>query len=307
MAALLGIPQATPTPAPTTGGTPSPSPSPAPSSSPASGYTGPGLGNIGSQSQMNAYMNYYLNHPNEDPGFSDISRFHGDPWKDEDMARSVLSARNQYLQSNPTPAPSSNPTPAATIPAATPQSQTDALSNWANSGGYQYLLNQGINGINADRSAKGLLQSGSTATGVTRMANGLAQTYLNQYMQQLQNYGQLGLGSAGVLASAGQHSEGTGTSTETSKGAKQGLLGDIAQGVGAYAAMGSDVRMKMNIEHIGEYKNGLNKYRFEYKDNPGVKVIGAMAHEVKEIMPEAYIENFKDGYAGVDYSYFKGL
>jgi hypothetical protein len=198
---------------------------------------------------------------------------------------------------------------AAAAPApTTAQSQTDALSNFANSGGYQYLLNQGINGINADRSAKGLLQSGSTATGVTRMANGLAQTYLNQYMNNLQNYGQLGLGSAGVLASAGQHSEGTGTSTGTSKGAKQGLLGDVAQGVGAYfGAGGSDIRMKMNIEHIGEYKNGLNKYLFEYKDRPGVKVIGAMAHEVKEIMPEAYIENFKDGYAGVDYSYFKGL
>lgn len=233
MAALLGIPQAAPAPAPAGGGTPAPTGggsgagggTPAPIGPGGAGLGGaPGAGgNVGTVGLQNG---------NEDGIMAHIN------------ANRAARGLPPLNFGGGSPAAAASPTATASPVAATaasPQSQTDALTNWANSGGMQFLRDQGINAINADRSAKGLLQSGSTAAGVTRLSNGLAQTYLNQYMQNLQNYGQLGLGSAGVLASAGQHSEGSGTSQGTSKGAKQGILGDVAQGVGAYFGAGGSI------------------------------------------------------------------
>ena len=64
------------------------------------------------------------------------------------------------------------------------------------------------------------------------------------------------------------------------------------------ALLFSDRRLKKNIEKVGEYKNGLNKYSFEYLW--GEKSVGAMADEVEKVMPWAVGD--VNGYKTVNYS-----
>lgn len=127
-------------------------------------------------------------------------------------------------------------TQGATLPSVTGSPQMDAMSNYADSAGMKFLLGQGINQINGNMAGKGLLQSGATATGLEKLRQGLATTYLNQYLDKVLDFSRLGLGAGGVLAGAGQTSTSSGTST--SKGAKQGILGDIA-GAAVSSAMGT--------------------------------------------------------------------
>jgi hypothetical protein len=173
--------------------------------------------------------------------------------------------------------------------------QTEGLKNYANSGGMQFLLDEGTDSINSNMYARGLGQSGAAMKGLEKYRSGLASTYLDNYMKHLQGLGQLGLGAGGVMSDAGQWSKGDKT------GAKKGNIGSVIK---AGAAIFSDVRGKKNIERIGEYASGLPKYKWEYKEGfgPEGRFIGPMAHEVKEFVPEAYIPNFVGEYAGVDYS-----
>lgn len=72
-------------------------------------------------------------------------------------------------------------------------------------------------------------------------------------------------------------------------------LGNIAS-TGALAV--SDRRLKTNIKLIGSYKNGLNKYSWDYIwGEPG---IGVMADEVEKLIPEAVVE--LNGYKAVNYA-----
>jgi|TARA_R100000093_G_scaffold31637_2_gene17174 hypothetical protein len=72
-------------------------------------------------------------------------------------------------------------------------------------------------------------------------------------------------------------------------------LGQIA-GI-ASMFMGSDERIKENINKVGSFK-GLNLYEFNYIWSP-VKVIGFIAQEVEKVLPEAVKEVL--GYKAVDY------
>lgn len=83
-----------------------------------------------------------------------------------------------------------------------------------------------------------------------------------------------------------------------------GALGSGLGAAGAYFGMKSDRRLKKNIEKIGTRSDGLNVYRWVYKNDPDSRTYeGFMADEVKEIYPAAYIENFNGtGYQGVNYA-----
>jgi hypothetical protein len=64
----------------------------------------------------------------------------------------------------------------------------------------------------------------------------------------------------------------------------------------------SDRRLKKNIEQIGEYPNGLGKYRWVYRSDPSETVCeGVMADEVKARFPHAYREDAR-GYGMVNYA-----
>lgn len=75
-------------------------------------------------------------------------------------------------------------------------------------------------------------------------------------------------------------------------------FGQIAGAAGAFYGMGgfpSDVRLKENIELVGQSPSGINIYEFNYIDSPH-RYQGVMAQEV----PEASFE--VKGYLAVDYS-----
>lgn len=151
--------------------------------------------------------------------------------------------------------------------------QTDALKNWADSGGMKFLMDQGSRMIDSNASAKGLLKSGSTLKGLEKYGMGLGSTYLQQYMDNLFKLSGLGLGAGQLVGDAGKYGHEEGTT------GKQGMAGDLAKaGAQAYAA--SDRRLKENVVPLGD---GL--YEFDYKQNtilnlPKGRYIGWMADEV---------------------------
>jgi hypothetical protein len=105
--------------------------------------------------------------------------------------------------------------------------QTDALNNFANSGGMQFLRDQGNNQIDSNQAAKGLLQSGDTLKELDKYGQGLGSTYLNSFMQHLGTLGQLGLGSGALVADAGKYSKQSGPTA-----AKPGLAQIALQAIG---------------------------------------------------------------------------
>jgi hypothetical protein len=110
--------------------------------------------------------------------------------------------------------------------------QTDALNNFANSGGMQFLMDQGQKMVTSSKAAQGLLKSGSYGTALEKYGQGLASTYLNQFLDHLTDYSKLGLGAGSLVSSAGQYS-----TQEGAKPAKQGILPTLLQ-VGSAAATG---------------------------------------------------------------------
>jgi hypothetical protein len=61
----------------------------------------------------------------------------------------------------------------------------------------------------------------------------------------------------------------------------------------------SDARLKHNIRAVGSLPNGITVYRYNYIWE-NTEYLGVMAHEVREILPDAVVQN-EDGYLAVDY------
>ena len=86
-------------------------------------------------------------------------------------------------------------------------------------------------------------------------------------------------------------------------------LGNTAIGaggsIGSAALLASDKNLKENIEKIDTI-DGYNIYKFNYKDGyelPQGTRAGVIAQEVKEINPDAVVDNLQNtGFMGVDYS-----
>lgn len=169
---------------------------------------------------------------------------------------------------------------------------TSGVDAYAKSGGLDFLMDQMQKGVTSSKAASGLLNSGSYGTALQDRAHGLASTYLDQYMNHVNQLGQLGIGAGGVLADSGQQKKET--------GAKKGIAGTLIKGAAAL----SDPRLKTDVEKVGEYADGLGRYRWNYVEGMGLpkgRHEGVMADEVKELRPWAYIPNFMGEYAGVDY------
>lgn len=101
---------------------------------------------------------------------------------------------------------------------------TGALDSFANSGGMKWMQDQGMKGIESNKAAAGLLNSGSYGTALADYNHGLTSTYLNQYMDQVNNMGKLGLGAGGILADSGKYETSQSTSSGRSK-SKNGSIG----------------------------------------------------------------------------------
>lgn len=163
--------------------------------------------------------------------------------------------------------------------------QQGALSNWANSGGMQFLMDTMQKGVTSSKAAQGLLKSGSYGTALQDRAMGLGSTYLNQYMDNLFKFSNLGLGAGGLMASAGQYSKGQGATP-----GKQGAAPMILQAASMIPGI-SDERLKENVEFIERRADGLGLYSWNYKQDapinlPKGRFVGVMAQEVAELRPE---------------------
>ena len=79
------------------------------------------------------------------------------------------------------------------------------------------------------------------------------------------------------------------------------IVGGVAQGIGSGLSgnLGSDRRLKKNINKIGESPSGLNIYSFKYKDSKYGEGLfqGVMSDEVPQ-----EVVGTRDGYDTVDYS-----
>jgi hypothetical protein len=110
-----------------------------------------------------------------------------------------------------------------------PAAQTGALNNFANSAGMNWLRDQGQTGIMGNMAAKGLMQSGAAMKSLDKFNSGLASTYLNDYMSQLGNVGNLGLGAANAISGAGQFNK----SKASEKPGMGKFLGSVISGMPA--------------------------------------------------------------------------
>ena len=62
----------------------------------------------------------------------------------------------------------------------------------------------------------------------------------------------------------------------------------------------SDIRLKQDIVPLGQLDNGLELYRFRYRDSDRTVYVGVMAQDVQKIEPNA-VTRGPDGYLRVDY------
>lgn len=155
----------------------------------------------------------------------------------------------------------------------------------------------------------GILQFGAGAQGNATGAFGIAQGALGSavqaggaqqagYQTALQGYGQ-NLGAYTSLGNNAMQVQGQQQSAMWSG------LGALA-GAGARVAVGSDLRMKENIERVGTTPAGVPIYRFDYK--PPFKAehghgtfVGVMAQDLIHIQPDA-VGVAASGFLFVDYT-----
>lgn len=174
--------------------------------------------------------------------------------------------------------------------------QQAGFDRWKDSAGYQFMMDSGSKAITGNQASRGLLNSGSTLKALNKFGQGVGAQYQKDYMSQLLGLSNLGLGAGGLLANAGQYSEG---SKSSSNG---GLFGTSGGGPAAMiGAILSDRRTKENIEYVKELVPGVNVYTYNYKGKNDLQ-IGVMADEVKEVFPEALGPTTDEGYMTVDYT-----
>lgn len=170
---------------------------------------------------------------------------------------------------------------------------TSGLQKFQDATGFNASLSQGLQDTTNASAAKSLLRSGAATSAATRYANDMNQQSANSYLDRLLGLAGLGTQAGSLLTQAGQ------TSNSTSSGkSKNGIGGFLGSAAGAAAA--SDRRVKTKIEKIGEYEDGLGKYRYAYVWAPDKMIEGVMADEVATLRPWALGPEI-GGYATVNY------
>lgn len=102
-----------------------------------------------------------------------------------------------------TPPPAALPAPAPQVPAISPE---NALSNFANSAGMKFAMQQMANGVNNLYAAHGELQSGAAAKEIQDRAGQMAiQNYFMPYMQMVQAQQAMGAQAASSIAGVGSN------------------------------------------------------------------------------------------------------
>jgi hypothetical protein len=159
-------------------------------------------------------------------------------------------------------------------------------------------------------------QQNMGATAASSIA-GIGSNYGNSAANLGQNYGNAVTGiNAGMGGAIQNGANGTANGAILGGLANAGMYNNIgsalgnlgssifAPSTGTTGSIGlSDRRLKTNIVKIGEDADGLGRYEWNWKADPnGERVRGVIADEVKALRPWAYVENFRNGYDGVNYA-----
>lgn len=179
---------------------------------------------------------------------------------------------------------------------------------------FDYLADSAGDRLFAKQAARGKLGSGETAKGLQDAVFGIGSALLQDERNSLMSMANLGQNSAAM--SGNQSQAGTSAITQlltgnaNSQGAA-GIAGANAQAQGASNVAGlammamsafSDVRLKENIEYVGEV-NGLGWYRWDWTEE-ALELVGDqpaeghLAQEVEQYRPDAI--HHRDGYLAID-------
>ena len=177
--------------------------------------------------------------------------------------------------------------------------QRAAFDNYRDSAGWDFLMDAGREAIIGGNASRGLFRSGATGKALVNYGQELGKTFLNNYLDRLFGYSNLGIQSANAMTGAGGYSK------STQSGSSKKGLGDMI-GPAAAAIAASDRRLKENINMIDTFEDGLNVYTWNYIGRPKDEIhIGVMADEVEKLRPEALGPILPSGYATVNYSMIK--
>lgn len=98
------------------------------------------------------------------------------------------------------------------------EGQTEAFDNFRNSSGYKFQMDEGKNAIESSAASRGLLHSGATAKALTKYGQGLANSSLSDYLNQLRGVADSGYKAGELISGAGNVSHSEGSSTSVGKG-----------------------------------------------------------------------------------------
>jgi len=163
---------------------------------------------------------------------------------------------------------------------------------------FKSLADEATRTLLQNQAAKGKIGSGGTAEALQESLVLLGADLLNQNITQRQNLAQLGFAGAQQAGEFGLRAAGAvgGVLADIGETRAAGVLGKRAaeskaaeQAVNIATLVVCDIRMKENIVEIGNLRNGLPIYFFNYigDDTPQINV---MAQDVEKVLPEAVIE-----------------
>jgi len=164
-----------------------------------------------------------------------------------------------------------------------------------------------ISNVSRDTSNLAAALGGDISNVYGTQAQNIAQLLVNSGMSQADAAQRTAQLLANIATGSASQVTGLGTSVgniQQTEGAL-GQIGQAAQGIGTLI-QASDVRLKENLNKIGQLPSGLGLYSWDWKDsapsdaksNP---TIGVLAQEVQQLIPDAIVQR-EDGYMAVDYS-----
>lgn len=113
-----------------------------------------------------------------------------------------------------------------------PGNANDALNTFSNSSGMNFILDQGQKAISGASAGNGTFNSGATGKALEQYGQNIGKSYLQNYMDNLKNYANIGLGSASALTGSGGTSIGQSTQASGSIGNSTGTSQSTSSGLG---------------------------------------------------------------------------
>ncbi len=112
------------------------------------------------------------------------------------------------------------------------------FQNYLDSAGYKTQLNAGIDALNSNAAARGMLKSGATLKATQRFGAGLGQQYFNNYIGQLMNTSNMGLSADQTIANAATGvASGNAGSYQRAGENVASAIGDVGQNIAGAIAL----------------------------------------------------------------------